>query len=103
MKMYLLISARLPQPSKLRQKPLPKVISPICDVQCSSFQNGGRNGCGTNTTIRIDSDVKEQANEVFEELGLSMPTAVNIFLRAVISHKCMPLDMVVYENKENEE
>lgn len=55
------------------------------------------------TTIRIDPDVKEQANEVFEELGLSMSAAVNIFLRAVIRHKGMPFDMVVDENEENEE
>ena len=55
------------------------------------------------TTIRIDPDVKEQANEVFEELGLSMSAAVNIFLRAVIRHGGMPFDIVVDENEENEE
>ena len=55
------------------------------------------------TTIRIDPAVKEQANGVFEELGLSMSAAVNIFLRAVIRHKGIPFDMVVYEDEENEE
>ncbi|MDD7680979.1 MAG: type II toxin-antitoxin system RelB/DinJ family antitoxin, partial [Stecheria intestinalis] len=33
------------------------------------------------TQIRIDSSVKNQANELFNELGMDMSSAVNIFLR----------------------
>ena len=36
------------------------------------------------TQIRIDSGVKKQANELFNELGLDMSGAVNIFLRQCI-------------------
>lgn len=39
------------------------------------------------TTIRIDPEVKEQASEIFDELGLSLSAAVNIFLRAVVRRK----------------
>ena len=31
------------------------------------------------TNIRIDLEVKRQAQEIFNELGLDMTTAVNIF------------------------
>lgn len=31
------------------------------------------------TQIRIDSDVKKQANDLFSHLGLDMSSAVNIF------------------------
>ena len=55
------------------------------------------------TTVRIDSVIKEQANEVFAELGLSMSAAVNIFLRAVIRHRGMPFDVVIDEIDESEE
>ncbi|MBQ9004485.1 MAG: type II toxin-antitoxin system RelB/DinJ family antitoxin [Eggerthellaceae bacterium] len=55
------------------------------------------------TTVRIDPAIKEQANDVFEELGLSMSAAVNIFLRAVIRHRGMPFDVVIDESEENEE
>ena len=34
------------------------------------------------TTIRIDPEVKREATAILDELGLSMSTAVNAFLRA---------------------
>ena len=47
------------------------------------------------TTVRIDPEVKEQANEVFEELGLSLSAAINVFLKAVVREGGMPFDMRV--------
>jgi DNA-damage-inducible protein J len=38
----------------------------------------------TPTQIRIDADVKKQANELFNNLGLDMSSAVNLFL-----HQCV--------------
>ncbi|WP_294462528.1 type II toxin-antitoxin system RelB/DinJ family antitoxin [uncultured Ruminobacter sp.] len=38
----------------------------------------------TNLNIRTDKDVKEQAEQIFAELGLNMTTAINLFLRAAI-------------------
>ena len=35
----------------------------------------------TSMTIRMDSAVKQQAQELFAALGMDMTTAVNIFLR----------------------
>ena len=35
----------------------------------------------TNLNIRTDKEVKLAAEKIFEELGLNMTTAVNIFLR----------------------
>mgnify|MGYP002117859187 CR=1 FL=1 len=36
------------------------------------------------TTIRIDPEVKREATAILDELGLSMSTAVNAFLRALV-------------------
>ncbi len=33
----------------------------------------------TNLNIRIDRDLKEQAEQIFNELGLNMTTAINVF------------------------
>ena len=33
------------------------------------------------TTIRIDNDLKRTCEEIFEELGLTMSSAINIFLK----------------------
>lgn len=45
------------------------------------------------SNIRIDPDLKEQTNAVFEELGLTLSTAVNVFLRAVVREGGMPFDV----------
>lgn len=44
----------------------------------------------TNINIIMDNDTKEQAEIVFNELGLNMTTAVNMFLKAVIRENGIP-------------
>ena len=47
----------------------------------------------TNLNIRIDKDIKEQAESIFNELGINMTTAVNIFMRAAILEHGMPFEL----------
>lgn len=47
----------------------------------------------TNLNICIDKTVKENSEKVFEELGLNMSTAVNIFLRQVIRVNGIPFEI----------
>ena len=47
----------------------------------------------TNLNIRIDKTVEESSEKVFEELGLNMTTAVNIFLRQVIRVNGIPFEI----------
>mgnify|MGYP000863513425 CR=1 FL=1 len=42
------------------------------------------------TTIRLDPELKRQANQVLEPLGLTMTGAVTIFLKAVIREQGLP-------------
>lgn len=42
------------------------------------------------TQIRIDANVKKQANELFSELGMDMSGAVNIFLRQCVLRGGLP-------------
>ena len=44
----------------------------------------------TNLNIRTDKAVKDQAEEILNELGLSMTTAVNLFLRTSIREHGIP-------------
>ena len=44
----------------------------------------------TNLTIRIDSGVKCEAEKLFEELGMSISTAFNIFLRQAVRMQAIP-------------
>jgi len=40
--------------------------------------------------IRMDSEVKAQAQALFAQFGLDMTTAVNIFLRQALSERAIP-------------
>ena len=55
----------------------------------------------TNLNIRTDKDVKEQAEQIFAELGLNMTTAINLFLRAAIKNHGIPFDLILDEPNEN--
>lgn len=44
----------------------------------------------TNLNIRIDKEIKMAAEKIFEELGLNMTTAVNLFLRQSIRENGIP-------------
>ncbi len=43
--------------------------------------------------FRVDESVKSQAAKVFEELGLDVTTALNIFLRAAIYYNGIPFEI----------
>lgn len=47
----------------------------------------------TNLNIRTDKAVKVAAEKIFEELGMNMTTAVNIFLRQTIRENGIPFDL----------
>ena len=47
----------------------------------------------TNLNIRTDKVVKEQAEQIFNELGLNMTTAINIFLRTTIREHGIPFEL----------
>ena len=47
----------------------------------------------TNLNIRTDKDVKEKAEKIFNELGLNMTSAVNIFLRTAIHERGIPFEL----------
>jgi DNA-damage-inducible protein J len=47
----------------------------------------------TNLNIRTDAEVKANAEKIFEQLGLNMSTAVNIFLRQAIRYGGLPFEV----------
>ena len=49
------------------------------------------------TQIRIDADIKRQANALFSVLGIDMSTAVNIFLRQCVMRGGLPFEVGVPE------
>ena len=47
----------------------------------------------TTINVRVDETVKQQASELFEELGLDMSTALNLFLRQAINYGGIPFEI----------
>ncbi len=54
----------------------------------------------TSMSIRLDSEVKEQAQQVFSNLGMDMTTAINIFLRQAIQYQGLPFDVRLDESRK---
>lgn len=54
----------------------------------------------TSMSIRLDSEVKEQAQQVFNNLGMDMTTAINIFLRQAIQYQGLPFVVRLDENRK---
>ncbi len=44
----------------------------------------------TNTSIKIDPALKKESQALFESFGLSLSTAVNIFLRQAVREQAIP-------------
>ena len=47
----------------------------------------------TNLNIRTDKEIKDQAEQIFNELGLTMITAINIFLRTAVREHGIPFEL----------
>lgn len=56
---------------------------------------GGENMATTPTQIRIDSDIKKQAVELFSQLGLDMSSAVNMFLHQCVLRGGLPFSVEI--------
>lgn len=54
----------------------------------------------TNINVRLEENVKAEAEKVFDELGLSMSAAINVFLRQAIRERGIPFEVKLSEPNE---
>jgi len=52
----------------------------------------------TNLTIRIDEDIKREAEILFNKIGLNLSTAINVFFRQSIREQAIPFKMKPYDD-----
>ncbi|WP_348922555.1 type II toxin-antitoxin system RelB/DinJ family antitoxin [Enterococcus rotai] len=43
--------------------------------------------------ISVDEDLKEQAEQLFNELGLNMTSAINVFLKQAVTEQAIPFEI----------
>ena len=53
----------------------------------------------TMISVRIDDDLKKETEEVCNELGLNMTTAVTIFLKKLCREQRIPFEVSMYNEK----
>ena len=53
----------------------------------------------TNLNIRLDSNLKKEAEDLFKRLGLNMSTAINVFLTQSVREQAIPFQ--IKEDKPN--
>jgi len=53
-----------------------------------------------NVTIRMDENLKKEADDLFNELGMSLTTAITLFTKQAIREQRIPFDIAKLPNKE---
>ena len=48
--------------------------------------------------VRVDDELKNQANAIFEEMGLDLSTAVRMFLKRTVAVRGFPFEMTLDES-----
>lgn len=56
----------------------------------------------TTISIRIDEELKKQAEELFAEFGMNMTTAFTIFAKAVVRERKIPFEIKADDRFYNE-
>ena len=53
----------------------------------------------TNLNIRVDSNLKKDAEDLFKRLGLNMSSAINVFLTQSVREQAIPFE--IHEDRPN--
>ncbi|MFR4520576.1 MAG: type II toxin-antitoxin system RelB/DinJ family antitoxin [Fusobacterium sp.] len=54
----------------------------------------------TSITIKTDTEVKKEFNDICEELGLNMSVAINMFMKTVLRERGIPFELKLQEPNE---
>ena len=53
----------------------------------------------SNIYVRVEPEIKEQAENVLEQLGIPMSNAISVFLRQIVLQKGIPFEIKLPERK----
>ena len=53
-----------------------------------------------NMCVRVDPELKAQAEEILEQLGMTMNGTINMFLTQIVREKRVPLSLSLNSDKE---
>lgn len=50
--------------------------------------------------VRVDDELRQEATEIFEELGIDMSTAIRMLLKRTVKERGLPFSMTTLDRKE---
>ena len=56
----------------------------------------------TNLSIRMDKELKSEADQMFNEMGMNLTTAITIFVRQALREKKMPFESSLQNDKREQ-
>ena len=54
----------------------------------------------TNLSIRIDRDLKNEADQMFNALGMNLTTAITVFVKQAVMLKRIPFEIALYDDEK---
>ncbi len=57
----------------------------------------------TNVNIKVDENIRDEVKDLFNQMGLDMTTAVNMFFIASLREKGLPFAVSTLPNAKNDE
>ena len=55
----------------------------------------------TNLSIRMDRELKDEADQIFNSLGMNLTTAITVFVRQAVRQKKIPFEIALYPEDES--
>lgn len=74
-------------------------MSYICDSLSKSYKEVNAIMANINITIRMDKDLKKEADDLFRQLGKSFTTAVTVFAQQAVREKRIPFDISLRQDR----
>ena len=54
----------------------------------------------TNLSIRIDRNLKDEADQMFNALGMNLTTAITVFVKQAVRQKRIPFEIALRDDQE---
>lgn len=65
------------------------------EIEKSPKIKGNKKTKSSNINVRVYEDVKEKAENILNELGISHTTAIEMYYRQIIQHKGLPFEVTL--------
>jgi DNA-damage-inducible protein J len=56
----------------------------------------------TNLSIRLDRELKDEADRIFNAMGMSLTTAITVFVRQAVRQKKIPFEIALASDEKNQ-